>query len=132
MYGCPHDKGEISTNILPLVSQMNFASAPFIVLATLVLLNSLKLKFAIIKYFIWFDINNPRKQNIGKFNIELEQPNKKDVVLNSLYGWITNIKLFDVYNDDISELLQTYPNHKHLIINDTARKIVDLDGVLLH
>lgn len=80
----------------------------------------------------WFDINNPRKQNIGKFNIELEQPNKKDVVLNSLYGWITNIKLFDVYNDDISELLQTYPNHKHLIINDTARKIVDLDGVLLH
>lgn len=80
----------------------------------------------------WFDLDKPVSTKISKFNIELVQENKKDVVLNSLYGSITNIKVFDVYNDAISDLIQQYPNHQHLIINDTARKLVDLPGVLLH
>lgn len=79
----------------------------------------------------WFDMDNPVQQNIRKFNIELIQKSKGDVQLNSFVGWITNIKLFDVYNDNLSELLQMYPTHQHLIINDTARKIVDLNGVSL-
>jgi hypothetical protein len=76
-------------------------------------------------------MDNPVKQHIRKFNIELIQESKADVQLNSFVGWITNIKLFDVYNDNLSELLQMYPTHQHLIINDTARKIVDLNGVSL-
>ena len=40
-----------------------------------------------------------------------------------------NIKVFDVYNDSISEILQMFPNHQHLIINDTARKVLDMHGV---
>jgi hypothetical protein len=80
----------------------------------------------------WFDMDNPHKQNISKFDIELIQEKKCDVLMNSFSGWITNIKLFDVYNDNISEILQMYPTHQHLIINDTARKLVDLKGVELH
>jgi hypothetical protein len=80
----------------------------------------------------WFDIDNPLDKKVSKFDIELIQETKKDVLLNSLYGWITNIKVFDVYNDKIGELIQQYPTHQHLIINDTARKLVDLPGVLLH
>ena len=45
-------------------------------------------------------------------------------------GAISNIKLFDVYNDNTSEILMQYPNNKHLIINDTVRPIVGLDGVI--
>ena len=37
--------------------------------------------------------------------------------------------VFDVYNDSISEILQMFPNHQHLIINDTARKVLDMHGV---
>lgn len=80
----------------------------------------------------WFDLTTPLDSKVSKFDIELIQENKKDVLLNSLNGWITNIKLFDIYNDDINDLLQQYPTHQHLIINDTARKLVDLPGVLLH
>ena len=35
---------------------------------------------------------------------------------------------FSIYNDNISELLQMYPTHQHLLINDTARLIVGLNG----
>ena len=45
------------------------------------------------------------------------------------YGSITNIKLFDTDNDNITELLQMYPTNSNLIINDTARKLVGLDGL---
>lgn len=79
----------------------------------------------------YYDIDNPISKTIINYNIELEQDKRKDVILNSINGWVTNIKLFDVYVDNISELLQMYPTHQHLIINDTARKLIDLDGVLL-
>ena len=48
-----------------------------------------------------------------------------------MHGYITNFKIFDVYNDNLSELLQMYPTHQHLMINDTARKIVGRPGVAL-
>ena len=46
----------------------------------------------------------------------------------SFDGKITNIKLYDTYIDDNSELIQMLPTNQHLIINDVARKFVELPG----
>ena len=77
----------------------------------------------------FFDIDHPVDQYTGVYNDELTLSEKQEVTLYNFYGWITNFKVFDRYNDDVSELLQMYPTHQHLIINDTARKLVDLPGV---
>ena len=37
--------------------------------------------------------------------------------------------MFNIYNDNISEVLQQYPTNNYLILNDTARKLLGLDGV---
>lgn len=79
-------------------------------------------------YHYWFDIDNPVSTASGKFNIELNVVERKEVQINNFYGSISNFKLFDLYNDNISELLQMYPTHQHLLINDTARLIVGLTG----
>lgn len=75
----------------------------------------------------YFDIDNAVK-SVSKFNVEMIQPDKKDVILYGAPGTMTNFKVFDVYNDNVSEILQMYPNHQHLIINDTARPVVDMHG----
>ena len=72
----------------------------------------------------WYDIDNPYQKKVLRYNIELNVQNKSVVNLYSFYGTITNIKIFDIYVDDISEVLQMYPTHSHLLINDTARKLV--------
>lgn len=77
----------------------------------------------------WFDIDNPIDSSKGKYDIEYGIAEKTDVEINNFYGWITNFKLFDLYNSNTSELLQMYPTHQHLAINDTARRIVELPGV---
>lgn len=79
----------------------------------------------------YFDIDNPVSSNVSKFNIEYSSPKKEDVWISNYYGEITNFKVFDVYNDQLAELLQMYPTHQHLMINDTARKILGLKGVAL-
>lgn len=76
-----------------------------------------------------FDIDNPAGHVSKPFNMELIQDKKGQVEINGFYGWITNIKLFDVYNENISEVLQMYPTHQHLLINDTARNIISGQGV---
>lgn len=76
----------------------------------------------------WFDIDNGQSV-VSKYNMELPQETKGDIVLHNLVGSITNIKVFDVYSDNVSEILQMYPTHAHLIVNDTARKIVTLGGI---
>ena len=81
--------------------------------------------------YYYFDIDNLFSQKISKFNIEFNIQDKQCVSLSGFNGWITNFKLFDIYDDNISEILQMYPTHEHLIINDTARKLVDLPGVAL-
>ena len=88
-------------------------------------------KYKLSPAHVYYDIDNPSGKHILNYSVELEQEKKKDVLLNSINGWITNIKLFDVYIDDISTLMQMYPTHQHLIINDTARKLLDLPGVSL-
>ena len=70
-------------------------------------------------------------KSVSKFNIECVVENKSDIILSSFYGYITNIKVFDIYIDNVSEILQMYPTNSHLLVNDTARKIVDLNGLVL-
>lgn len=78
----------------------------------------------------WFDIDNG-KRNVGKYDIELAVIEKSDIILYTFYGSITNIKVFDRYVDNVSEILQTYPTDSHLLVNDTARKVVDMNGIVL-
>lgn len=77
----------------------------------------------------WFDIDNPTSSSTGKFDVEYAIMEKTTVELDNFPGWITNFKLFDLYNSNTSELLQMYPTHQHLLINDTVRRITDLPGV---
>ena len=79
----------------------------------------------------WFDMDNPVQQNIRKFNIELIQESKGDVQLNSFVGWITNIKLFDVYNDNLEKGIMSKKSEYLMKYDDKLRKIVDLNGVSL-
>lgn len=79
----------------------------------------------------YYDIDNPSSQFIEKFSEELIDDDGHDVYISNFVGTITNIKVFDIYNDNISELLQMYPNHQHLMINDTARRITGNTGVFL-
>ena len=78
-----------------------------------------------------FDINNITVSNINTFNIEFEQPTKGNVTLYSFIGKITNIKVYDKYINNISELIQMYPTNQSLLINDTCRNFVGLPGIML-
>ena len=77
----------------------------------------------------YFDFDNAETK-VSKWNFEYRVSEKTDLVLNNFVGSISNIKLFDIYNDNVSEILMQYPNNKHLLINDTVRPLVGLDGVI--
>ena len=79
----------------------------------------------------WFEMNSPFASSVGKYNIEYFINDKQEVYISNLSGTITNFKLYDIYNDNLMDLLQMYPTHQHLMINDTARKVVGLPGVTL-
>ena len=76
----------------------------------------------------YYDIDN-KQSCTDIWNIEFSSNKKVDVSLHGFLGNITNIKLFDSYNDNISEILQMYPTNNTLIINDTARNILGADGI---
>lgn len=87
-------------------------------------------KYALSNSAYYFDIND----NDGikqQYNNEFTITDKSEIAIEGFYGWLTNIKVFDIYNSDISEIMQTYPNNQHLIINDTARKLIDNYGVAI-
>lgn len=65
----------------------------------------------------------------NKYDIELWQQEKKDVTLYSFDGKITNIKVFTKYIDAVTEILQMYPTNGNILINDTARKFVEMTGL---
>lgn len=75
-----------------------------------------------------FDLDNLIGHKVVKWDIEMMEEEKKDVMVCGLPGTLTNFKLFDIYIDNISELLQQYPTSQHLLINDTCRKIIDMQG----
>ena len=83
------------------------------------------------KNHYWFNMDEPFASYVGKYDIEYSTPDKSDVWIANFYGDITNFKVFDAYNDQLSELLQMYPTNQHFMINDTARKIVGKPGVLI-
>ena len=76
----------------------------------------------------YYDIDN-MKRVTSNWDIEFNINKKTDISLNSFVGNITNVKIFNIYNDNISEILQQYPTNNNLILNDTARKLVGLDGL---
>ena len=76
----------------------------------------------------YYDIDN-KQSCTDIWNIEFSSNKKVDVSLHGFLGNITNIKLFNSYNDNISEILQMYPTNNTLIINDTARNILGADGI---
>lgn len=75
----------------------------------------------------YFNTDNIVKK-VTQWNIELTQSDKKDVIVHGFPGAITNIKVIDVYDDSLAELMQQYPNNQHIIVNDAARKIIELSG----
>jgi hypothetical protein len=64
-----------------------------------------------------------------KYDIDLWQQEKKDVTFYSFDGKITNIKVFTKYIDSVTEILQMYPTNSNMLINDTARKFVEMTGL---
>ena len=88
-------------------------------------------KYKLQNVHYWFEIDEPVATYHGMYDIEYTITEKSKVAINGFYGTITNIKLFDMYDDNISEILQMYPTNQHLVINDTARKILDGNGVLI-
>ena len=80
-------------------------------------------------HHFWFDIDN--KINIvKKYDLELEQSEPGNIILHNFNGEITNIKVFNEYINDESEILMMYPTNSHLLINDTARKLIAFDGFI--
>lgn len=88
-------------------------------------------EYKLTKYHYWFDIDNVYQTCVTQYNIEMQQDTKSDIILYGLLGSITNIKIFDIYHDNISEILQMQPTNNHLYLNDTARKLVGNYGVAL-
>ena len=75
-----------------------------------------------------FDLDNMTAHVADGWNIEMMQETKQDVVVKGFPGVISNIKVFDTYIDDLALLLQEYPTHQHLLVNDAVRPIVDMNG----
>jgi hypothetical protein len=76
----------------------------------------------------WFEIDNLHQHKVNKYNIEMMVENKSPLCIYNHYGQIGNIKLYDMYNDNISELMQMFPTHSHLIINDVVRPLNNVLG----
>lgn len=85
-------------------------------------------EYLIQPYNYFFDLN-ASKHTAVKYNMELDQQEYNDVIMYSFDGKITNIKVYNKYIDNISELLQMFPTNQYLIINDVARKFVELPGI---
>lgn len=77
----------------------------------------------------YFDINEDKKCNkVERYDIELTQDQKQDVIVYYDSGIISNIKIFDCYIDDVNDILQMYPTNQHLIINDTANRVIEINS----
>lgn len=75
----------------------------------------------------YFDLDNINK-SVKKYNIEMIVNQKSPIIINNFKGYFTNLKVYNEYIENISELLQMYPSNGNLIVNDTARKIVSMLG----
>lgn len=73
-----------------------------------------------------YDLDNPIYHKVVKWNQEMLEEEKSDIVAKGFPGLMSNIKVYDVYVNELSLLLQQYPTHQHLIVNDACRPIVDV------
>lgn len=79
----------------------------------------------------YYDIDNKMTKS-DKYTGEYQIKEKSDIIVNGFYGNITNIKLFNIYINNISEIMQMYPTNNELIINDTAKNILGIHGNLVN
>lgn len=79
----------------------------------------------------YFDVDNKNRQKISKYNANFNQDKRSSIEIFGFNGSITNIKVYDIFIDNISELIQMYPTNQHLLINDTARKLIGNQGVVI-
>ena len=79
----------------------------------------------------YFDVDNVTADYVSKYNPNFSQDRKESIEIFGFDGWVTNIKVYDMYVDNVSELIQMYPTNQHLVVNDTARKLVGNQGVTL-
>jgi hypothetical protein len=75
----------------------------------------------------FFDVDNAI-QSVGRWNEEMHIGSSSEVIVHGFPGNMSNIKVFDIYNDKLSEMMMQYPTNSHLIINDTARPLYGLTG----
>lgn len=78
----------------------------------------------------YYDIDN-LITSIDKYSLEYNIETKTEVVLTGFYGKITNIKVYNQYIDNISEILMMYPTNNNLLINDTSRNIIGMNGYVI-
>ena len=81
------------------------------------------------KYHYYIDIGNGQtisSNYTNEFNVNSKSAVRIFDIPNS---YITNIKLFDMYMDNMSEIMMQYPTNQHLLINDTARPLYGLLGI---
>lgn len=83
--------------------------------------------YKIQKFHYYFDIDNASIVS-DTFSSELSVETKAEVKINCFNGLISNIKLLNIYNDNLSELLMQNPTNQHLLINDTALPFLGLYG----
>lgn len=74
----------------------------------------------------YFDIDNPIVYKT--FNNVLGVDNKSKITIEGGNYLISNIKIFDIYINNISEILQQYPSNQHLLVNDSVRPLYGLNG----
>lgn len=79
----------------------------------------------------FFNIDNPASEYTSKYNQNFMQDKKESIEIFGFNGAITNIKVYDSYVDNVSELIQMYPTNQHLLVNDTARKLLANQGVVI-
>lgn len=80
------------------------------------------------KYHYYFDIDGAEIVSdtfFEEFNVE----SKSEVKVRHFPGCLSNVKLLNIYNDNLSELLMQNPTNQHLLINDTALPFLGLNGV---
>lgn len=83
------------------------------------------------KFHYYFDIDGGNTVT-AKWNAELSADVKSPVRVYDFAGAITNIKVADVYIDDVSQLMMQYPTSQHILVNDTVRPVFGLLGVKVY
>jgi hypothetical protein len=75
----------------------------------------------------YLDFNN-KISKVFKYTSEIPISEKSEIILNCCGEKISGIKIFSEYEENISDIMQQYPNNNKLIVNDTVKSILDKPG----